>query len=47
MRDDHTLDYYEILQVHVNAEPEIIKAAYKRLSIKYHPDVNKIPKLKR
>ena len=41
MRDDHTLDYYEILQVHVNAEPEIIKAAYKRLTTKYHPDVNK------
>ena len=34
-------DYYEILQVHEKAEPEVIQAAYKRLAIKYHPDVNK------
>ena len=36
-------DYYEILQVHFLAEPEIIKAAYKRLALKYAPDVNKSP----
>ncbi len=34
-------DYYEILQVHFMAEPDIIKNAYIKLSKKYHPDVNK------
>lgn len=34
-------DYYEILQVHFRAEPEVIEAAYKKLAQKYHPDVNK------
>ena len=33
-------NYYQILQVDSSAEPEIITAAYKRLSIKYHPDTN-------
>lgn len=32
-------DYYEVLQVHQAAEPEVIQAAYRRLSLKYHPDV--------
>jgi len=36
-------DYYEILQVSPNAEPEVIAAAYRRLARKYHPDVNKSP----
>ena len=34
-------DYYEILQVHYLAEPEVIEAAYKKLAQKYHPDLNK------
>ncbi len=34
-------DYFQILQVHILAEPEIIKSAYLRLCKKYHPDVNK------
>jgi hypothetical protein len=34
-------DYYEILQVHSLAEPEVIEAAYKRLAQKYHPDKNR------
>lgn len=33
-------DYYQILQVHPDAEPEVIQAAYRRLAQKYHPDVN-------
>lgn len=33
-------DYYELLQVHPIAEPEVVKAAYDRLARKYHPDVN-------
>ena len=36
-------DYYKILQVHFTAEPEVIKAAYSRLSRKYHPDINPDP----
>lgn len=33
-------NYYEILQVTADAEPEVIEAAYKRLAFKYHPDRN-------
>ena len=40
----HWEDYYEILQVHPLAEPDIIEAAYKRLVRKYHPDFNQDPK---
>jgi uncharacterized protein YjbI with pentapeptide repeats len=31
-------DLYTILQVHRDASPEVIKAAYRSLSAKYHPD---------
>jgi len=31
-------DYYEILQVIPEAEPEVIEGAYKKLAAKYHPD---------
>lgn len=34
-------DYYEILQVSPSAESEVIEAAYKKLTQKYHPDVSK------
>lgn len=34
-------NYYEVLQVKNFAEIEVIKASYKALSKKYHPDVNK------
>jgi len=34
-------DYYQILQVHPSAEPEVVKAAYDKLARKYHPDFNK------
>lgn len=33
-------DYYEILQVHPNAEPSVIRMAYKALCQQYHPDKN-------
>ena len=32
-------DYYESLQVTPTADPEVIQAAYRRLALKYHPDV--------
>ncbi len=34
-------DYYRILQVDPLADPEVIEAAYKKLSKKYHPDISK------
>src|SRR3546814_12784896 len=36
-----SLDYYKILGVASSAEPEVIKAAYRRLARKYHPDVSR------
>jgi len=37
------IDYYKTLQVHHDAGKEIIDAAYRCLSKKYHPDLNKSP----
>ena len=37
----NTDDWYKILQVHPTDEPEVIHTAYRRLVLKYHPDVNK------
>ncbi len=37
------VDLYQILQVHPEAEADIIQSAYKRLCKKYHPDVNNTP----
>lgn len=36
-------DLYAALQVHPQAEKEIIDAAYRKLAGKYHPDINKTP----
>ncbi len=36
----HRVDYYRVLQVRRDAEPEVIERAYKALSMKYHPDVS-------
>ena len=36
-------DWYRVLQVDAAAEPEVVAAAYRALSRKYHPDVNPGP----
>jgi len=36
-------DYYKILRVDVDAEPEVIRAAYRQLCKLYHPDVCSSP----
>lgn len=36
-------DYYAALQVDPHAEVEVIRAAYRRLAAKYHPDVDSSP----
>ena len=35
------VDYYKVLQVDTEAESEVIDAAYRALSKKYHPDINR------
>ncbi|HIE50924.1 MAG TPA: hypothetical protein EYP85_04120 [Armatimonadetes bacterium] len=37
------LDYYAILEVSPDADEKAIKAAYRRLAAKFHPDVNPSP----
>src|ERR1051325_1798706 len=36
-------DYYEVLGVGRDADPDAIKKSYKRLAIQLHPDRNKSP----
>ncbi|MDR2670405.1 MAG: DnaJ domain-containing protein [Oscillospiraceae bacterium] len=37
------VDHYSVLQVHPEAEQEVVQGAYKRLCKKYHPDLNASP----
>ncbi len=36
-------DYYDILGLDKNAREQDIQRAYRNLSKKYHPDINKAP----
>lgn len=38
MADQNFVDYYKLLQVHYDASPEVIRAAYLKLSKSFHPD---------
>lgn len=38
MSDDKPIDYYEVLQVSVNAEPDTINRVYRLLAQRFHPD---------
>jgi len=42
MNNFNFIDYYRVLEVHYDARPEIIQAAYKRLSRIYHPDSGRV-----
>ena len=37
-------DFYEVLQVSPRAEPEVVRAAYRILARKYHPDLGGDPR---
>ena len=38
MSDDKPVDYYEVLQVSVSAEPDTINRVYRLLAQRFHPD---------
>jgi curved DNA-binding protein len=38
MKETEFVDYYELMQISPNAEPETIKRVYRLLAARYHPD---------
>jgi curved DNA-binding protein CbpA len=43
----HVVDYYEVLQISPNAEPETIQRVYRMLASRYHPDNSETGDLER
>ena len=41
MANDSTVDYYEVLQISPNAEPETVHRVYRLLAQRFHPDNRK------
>lgn len=40
LRVSSELDLYRVLEVEPSAKPAVIEAAYRRLALRYHPDLN-------
>lgn len=38
MADDQFIDFYELMQISHNAEPETVQRVYRMLAARYHPD---------
>jgi hypothetical protein len=46
-QQDPLRSYYDMLGIHHQASPSMVKRAYRRLAHKYHPDVNQTPEATR